>query len=174
MTKHDYKYQAFYCEENIWQLAKQRDESDGEVWFIINPDKRIATAMQQAATNHPFIVWDYHVIYYSPTEGIFDLDTLCHFPSKPLEYLRASFLDLLPYIDEEYVPYFRVISAKGYLTEFASDRAHMLNESGEYTATPPAWSLIGKGNNLPAYYNTDDKQYGEIFSLAQLTKRFSR
>ena len=172
MSKSDYQYQAFYCEENIWQLAKQRDESEGEVWFVINPEKSVAMAMQQAAKDQAFLVWDYHVIYYSPTEGIFDLDTLCDFPCEPQQYLQASFLDFLPYLDEKYAPYFRVVSARDYLAEFSSDRTHMLNELGDYTATPPSWSRIGKRSNLTAYHNFDDKQYGEIFNLAQLTGRF--
>ena len=173
MTKSNYKYQAFYCEENVWQLAKQRNENDGEVWFIINPNKSVATAMQQAATHQAFVIWDYHVVYYSPTKGIFDLDTLCDFPCEPQHYLQASFLDFLPSLNKEYAPYFRIVLAKDYLTEFSSDRTHMLDKVGEYTAPPPPWALIGKGNNLSAYHNFDDKQYGEIFSLAQLTERFS-
>ncbi|HIO91508.1 MAG TPA: hypothetical protein EYG68_01530 [Leucothrix mucor] len=171
MSKINYKYQAYYCEENIWQLAKQRDESDGEVWFIINPNKSVATAMQQAATDQAFVVWDYHVIYYSPTEGIFDLDTLCDFPCEPQQYLQASFLDFLPYLDEEYAPYFRVVSAQDYLNNFSSDRTHMLDESGEYSATPPPWNLIGKEHNLAAYSDFYDKEFGNILSLNQLIKR---
>jgi len=171
MAKSDYQYQAFYCEENIWQLAKQRNESDGEVWFIINPQQSVAMAMQQAATDQAFLVWDYHVVYYSPTEGIFDLDTLCDFPCEPQEYLQASFLDFSPSLDEEYAPYFRVIAAKDYLAEFSSDRTHMLDKQGKYSATPPPWSLIGKGSNLSAYRDFHDKQIGDIFSLVQLMER---
>ncbi len=173
MCKKNYPYQAFYCEENIWQLAKQRNESDGEVWFIINPQNTVATAMQQAAEDQGFVVWDYHVIYYSPSHGIYDLDTLCSFPCLPTHYLQESFANLAPYLEKEYAPYFRVITAVDYLKDFSSDRKHMLDEAGKYHASPPPWSTIGEGNTLSLYYDFNHKQLGEIFSLDEIMERFS-
>ena len=167
------KYQAFYCEENIWQLAKQRQEADGEVWFIINAEQMVATAMQKSVEQAPIVLWDYHVVYYSPSEGVFDFDSLCDFPCDAAQYLKLSFEDYIPFLNEEYIPSFRVFSSKAYLEQFSSNRQHMQDEQGNYLHTPPPWDCLGKGNTLSAFIDFDDKCYGEIVSLEQLCARLA-
>lgn len=164
----DYPYHAFYCEENIWQLAKQRKEDNAQVWFIINPNKSVATALQKVAADQPFVIWDYHVIYYSPSQGIYDFDTLCDFPCATEKYLQHSFLDFKPYLDANYHSYFRVIPAEEYLQRFASDRRHMKDKQGNYLEAPPKWPPIGEGHNLAEFIEFDKKGIGEIFDIESL------
>jgi len=134
MIRNSFLHQPYYCEENIWQLAKQlskeRYEEKAEVWFLINKTQTIATAQQRAVEENSFVIWDYHVVYYSPSQGVFDLDTRCPFPCSVNIYLEASFLSIASAISEEYSPYFRVIPASEYIFSFSSSREHMLDENG--------------------------------------------
>ena len=167
-----YLYQPYFCEENIWQLAKQRNEADAEVWFIISPNNTVATAMQKSAEQGACIIWDYHVVYYSPHEGVMDFDTCCPFPCEPSQYLELSFNNIQKQVTAEYKPYFRVIPAIDYLKQFSSNRSHMLNDKGKYRQLPPKWPCIGDGNTFSAFIRFDDKAYGNIYSLDDLLLRF--
>lgn len=175
-----FRYQPYYCEENIWQLAKKfsrekgeaNDERNGEVWFLINNNQTIATAQQRAVDANSFVIWDYHVVYYSPDKGVFDLDTRCSFPCAVDIYLEASFLSLVSITPREYSPHFRVIPASEYLSLFSSNREHMLDENGNYLQPPPQWSAIGEGNNLASFTDFNNKSIGEIISLKKLISRF--
>lgn len=154
-------------------MAKQRQEKDAEVWFISNSDKNVAVAMQKGSDDSPIIVWDYHVVYFSPAFGVFDFDSLCNFPSKPAYYLKSSFADCRPYLSEEFSPYFRVLPAVEYCQQFASDRTHMLDDQGGYLHEPPQWDTIGSANNFPSYIDFENKETGNIFSLEEMLERFS-
>lgn len=169
----NYLYQPYFCEENIWQLAKQRDEVDAEVWFILNSNNTVAMAMQKSAEQGACLIWDYHVVYYSPHEGVLDFDTRCSFPCDPRLYLELSFKNIQKYFLMEHRAYFRVISANDYLKQFSSTRKHMLDEKGRYIQSPPEWPCIGNENRLPEFINFNHKVYGKILSLESLLSRFS-
>lgn len=166
--KNNFLYQPYYCEENIWQLAKQMNEEDGEVWFIINPNQTIATAQQRATEPDRLIIWDYHVVYYSLQHGIFDLDSRCQLPCPADEYIKVSFIDIAHLVTAEYTPHFRIISAREYISLFSSNREHMLDKNNEYHQSPPDWSPIGDEHNLPAFIDYHQQQFGKIYSLNEL------
>jgi len=172
IMRSNFLHQPYYCEENIWQLAKVLDEKEAEVWFIINENKTIATAQQRAVAVNSWVIWDYHVVYYSPDKGILDLDTRCTFPCAVDTYLTASFLSIASVITEAHKPYFRIIPANEYLMLFASNREHMLDHEGNYTQPSPEWPAIGNGNNLASFIDYNDESIGDIISLDKLRSRY--
>jgi len=72
---------------------------------------------------------------------VFDLDTLLPYPCDALRYVKEA---LRP--EDSLRPRFRqmlrVVSAQEFVTHFASDRSHMLNEQGAWLAPPPSYSCI--------------------------------
>ena len=184
MIRNSFLYQPYYCEENIWQLARElsarrgagqeakRGEEKADVWFLINKNQSIATAQQRAVAESSFVIWDYHVVYYSPSQGVFDLDTRCPFPCSVYTYLEASFLSIASGISEDYLPCFRVLPASEYLSLFSSNREHMLDEGGHYLQPPPEWPTIGNGSNLASFTDFEDQSLGRILSLEQLISTY--
>lgn len=184
MIRNSFLYQPYYCEENIWQLARElsaqrgapkdakRGEEKADVWFLLNKNQSVATAQQRAVEESSFVIWDYHVVYHSLSQGVFDLDTRCPFPCSVDAYLEASFLSIATVISEDYLPYFRVLPASEYLSLFSSNREHMLDEGGYYLQPPPEWATIGDGSNLALFIDFDNQSLGQILSLEQLISRY--
>ncbi len=180
MMRNSFRYQPYYCEENIWQLAKTisrkkegvKAEEEAEVWFLINKDQTVATAQQRAVDANSLVIWDYHVVYYSPVKGVFDFDTRCSFPCEVGVYLQTSFLSHVSATPREFHPHFRVMSASEYLSLFSSNREHMRDEKGHYLQPPPQWTAIGEGNNLTSFIDVDNQELGDIVSLEELVSRF--
>lgn len=161
-------YQAYYCEENVWQLARHRG-GEGAVVFISNPSRTVAMWQQQAAPapEQP-IVWDYHVVLMQQIDGrlmVFDRDSKLTCPCSFEQWSTASFPHIVP---AEFSPVFRVVSAADYLECFASDRSHMKSDEG-WRALPPEWPLIGDGMNLFDYVDVNpNKGPGQVVSLDAL------
>ncbi|KAG1121468.1 hypothetical protein G6F42_012397 [Rhizopus arrhizus] len=167
----DLLYTACYCEENIYMLCseilKKRPEliDDFSVLFISNPHRSVPLWQQRAGRGDEHVViWDYHVVLYYKQDSealIYDFDTFLPFPSPADFYALETFKPNMV-IKDEYKHMFRLIPAKAYLDHFESDRSHMLNENGEYTATPPQYpAIIKKGkSNLDNYISMkqDDTQ----------------
>ncbi|KAG6430082.1 hypothetical protein SASPL_108143 [Salvia splendens] len=106
------------------------------------------------------ILWDYHVICVqrrketSLPDLVWDLDSNLPIPS-PLptyvaETIRPSFQ-----LFSEFQRVFRIVHAPIFLKSFASDRRHMKDPSGNWTATPPSYDVItaedGTAHNLNEY-----------------------
>ncbi|KAI8989463.1 N-terminal glutamine amidase-domain-containing protein [Pilobolus umbonatus] len=143
-------YTSHYCEENIYMLCKTINEKypelidDCTVIFISNEERKIPMWMQKAAGPVDPVVWDYHVILLYENEAcplILDVDTLLPFPC-PADIYTVETLKPQLVLQKQYERYFRLIPATMYLREFASDRSHMLNEMGEYSAPPPIYPPI--------------------------------
>ena len=112
------------------------------------------------------IVWDYHVIcVVKPKRAdcvawIFDFDSDMDFPSPAPEY-SVYCLGIQYELPKKYEHRFRMIAAKSFLDNFASDRRHMKDEeTGEWVAQPPSYapvrgSLSKEAHNLPLYMNTE-------------------
>ena len=125
-------YTAFFCEENIWRLAR-RLVDDGtaantlQVLLFSNPARSVLLLNQRAAPAGRLVVWDYHVVLRARDGGgdvILDPDTRLPFPTPTQDYLRETFPDQadLPAGLRTLV---RRIPAISYLTRFYSDRSHM-------------------------------------------------
>lgn len=170
-----YRYHAFYCEENVYHLAREPDLAGRrrEVVFISNATRSVAMWNQRAAGGRGrVLLWDYHVVLLvqDPWE-IWDLDTLLGFPLPAAEYLRRSFRADLP---EHYLPRFRVVDAGAFTEAFASDRAHMRRRDGRWQRPPPPWPAIGvpeRESNLMRFVDTSAPFLGEVLDLGELWAR---
>jgi len=136
-------YAPRYCEENIFRLVADHGLA-GEQWhvlFISNPAHYVAMKQQRAADEHSFLYWDYHVVLLFAGEPamIWDFDTRLPFPYGARAYLHESFFSAN---SGNSAPFFRVIAAKHYMEHFHSDRSHMRDADGNYTAPPPPWPAI--------------------------------
>jgi protein N-terminal glutamine amidohydrolase len=155
-----------YCEENVWRLAfrklyQQTNELKTTtlqyyVIFVSNP-KACVPIYQQRASTHPNkpIFWDYHVILLSTQKStsknysnkqqppclVWDMDSHLPCPCPFDRYMEAAFWDY-PQWPPEYRPYFRVVDAATYLRYFSSDRSHMKQSDGTWSAPPPMYDCI--------------------------------
>ncbi|KAL9252041.1 N-terminal glutamine amidohydrolase-like protein, partial [Drosera capensis] len=157
-------------EENVYLLCKKlitsgiADErgSDLFVVFISNEKKQIPLWHQKASHRADgLVLWDYHVICVqkkrdddSPHPVVWDIDSTLQLPSSLGLYvadaIRPSFQ-----LFSEYQRYFRIVHAPLFLRSFASDRRHMRDSSGNWTAEPPQYDPIvaqdGTIHNLNEY-----------------------
>uniref|UniRef100_A0A8B9XPZ3 Protein N-terminal glutamine amidohydrolase n=4 Tax=Bovinae TaxID=27592 RepID=A0A8B9XPZ3_BOSMU len=162
-------YNSCYCEENIWKLCeyiKNHDQYPLEecyAVFISNERKM-----------------DYHVVLLHVSSGgqsfIYDLDTVLPFPCPFDTYVEDAFKS-----DEDIHPQFRrkfrVIRADSYLKNFASDRSHMKDSSGNWREPPPSYPCIETGDskmNLNDFISMDPEVgWGAVYSLPEFVHRFS-
>ena len=130
---HGFCYTPLFCEENIWHLANSliQQNVDSEklsIVFISNLAQHIAIFNQKSARNQQPVIWDYHVILIRHEQHpalVYDFDSLCSFPIALPQYLNACFPSTLT-IHTEYQAQFRLVSAGLFLSQFFSDRSHML------------------------------------------------
>ncbi|KAG5555710.1 hypothetical protein RHGRI_006376 [Rhododendron griersonianum] len=146
----------FLSEENVYLLCKKlctsgvadADGSDLYVVFISNEKKQVPLWHQKASHRADgVILWDYHVIciqrkkesHSSPL--VWDLDSSLPCPSPLASYvsetIRPSFQ-----LFADFQRFFRVVHARIFLCSFASDRRHMKDSLGNWTAKPPAYGPI--------------------------------
>lgn len=142
-------YQAYYCEENVWQLCQHPALAGLErtAVFVTNAWRTCAMWLQRAATApHLPIVWDYHVVLHTAATDrqpalIWDLDTLLDFPTPAATWLDHTFAGT-SHVRHTYQPRFRLIPSARYIAAFASDRSHMRDASGAWLQPPPPWPAI--------------------------------
>ncbi|XP_069931566.1 protein N-terminal glutamine amidohydrolase isoform X4 [Oryctolagus cuniculus] len=161
-------YSSCYCEENIWKLCehiKNHDQYPLEecyAVFISNERKM-----------------DYHVVLLHVSSGgqsfIYDLDTVLPFPCPFDTYVEDAFKsddDIHPQFRRK----FRVIRADSYLKNFASDRSHMKDSSGNWREPPPPYPCIETGDskmNLNDFISMDPKVgWGAVYTLSEFAHRF--
>ena len=160
----DTYYQPFFCEENIWHLAKQRQDSNGEVVFISNLQKQVLFYQQKNAEDKHPQLWDYHVVYLED-KLIYDQDSRLDNPCPLRIYLTESFESRLPLL----APMFRLVTTDDYLRIFSSDRRHM-KRHGQWLKDPPPWPCIGNGtHNLDAFTDMTRTEYGRILTLDEMS-----
>ncbi|GFR81341.1 protein N-terminal glutamine amidohydrolase [Elysia marginata] len=179
-------YTACYCEENVWKLAAFVKEncSLGELSkcycvFISNKSKKIPLWQQKASRDSDgLVVWDYHVIFVYQ-EGlkslVFDLDTKLSFPCTMREYATACIGDEKT-LKQQYKRMFRVIPVAEFLSTFASDRSHMINEKGEWLSPPPKYPPIScsdSTNNIEEFISmSEDFKHGKVLHLSAFLEMF--
>uniref|UniRef100_A0AAF6YUM4 Protein N-terminal glutamine amidohydrolase n=1 Tax=Bos taurus TaxID=9913 RepID=A0AAF6YUM4_BOVIN len=172
--------------ENIWKLCeyiKNHDQYPLEecyAVFISNERKMIPIWKQQARPGDGPVIWDYHVVLLHVSSGgqsfIYDLDTVLPFPCPFDTYVEDAFKS-----DEDIHPQFRrkfrVIRADSYLKNFASDRSHMKDSSGNWREPPPSYPCIETGDskmNLNDFISMDPEVgWGAVYSLPEFVHRFS-
>lgn len=181
MTQESHLYQAYYCEENVWQLCQHPAIGDRpcQAVFVSNPHKTCALWYQRAAPSPDApVVWDYHVILLrqEPTLAwqVWDLDTTLGMPLSLPHYLQRTFW-ATHMIEARFAPLFRVIPKDLFLETFSSDRSHMQGDDQQYLQPPPPWPPPQRPRtrtNLMRFVDMQDPFVGEIMTLTQLQERF--
>uniref|UniRef100_A0A6N2K961 Protein N-terminal glutamine amidohydrolase n=1 Tax=Salix viminalis TaxID=40686 RepID=A0A6N2K961_SALVM len=149
-----FTHTPLYCEENVYFLLKKLCK-DG----VADADGSHCGIKRLVQTRDGIILWDYHAICIQrKREGgshlVWDLDSSLPFPSPLASYvsetIRPSFQ-----LFSEYRRSFRIVHAPIFLRFFASDRRHMKDPDGNWTAQPPAYEPIvaedGTVHNLNEY-----------------------
>lgn len=169
-----FKYTPFYCEENIWHLARNKrfTELDTRVVLITGPGRHRKLWYQRCSEHITLpVYWDYHVILLAWNENwqVWDLDTRLELPVKASTYFHKTFRGPDNNFDNTNV-FFRSIDAKEYIANFCSDRSHMRLPSGDWAAPPPSWPAIvtSRLSNLMDWLNIESDGPGELLTLNQL------
>ena len=181
LDRTDFRYQAYYCEENAWFVASDDRLSDLERWlvFVTNRGRTCLMWGQRAGQGGP-VVWDYHVFVVARREGrleVFDLDTTLGFPVSLDRYIAGAFPEPDRWT-EAFQPMFRVVASDDALPRFASDRRHMRDPTGGWSAPPPAWPPIqgrGQPHDLDHWLDLDldESGRGRVVSLNGLWDAFA-
>ena len=178
MSRKDYLYAPYYCEENVWHLCQHPDflPYDRKVALISNERGSCALWNQRAgpAPEQP-ILWDYHVLLLFKEDNwyIYDLDTLLETPTSVPQYIQYTFKK--EPVAEPFSPMFRIIEADEFVSVFSSDRSHMLTADGKWLAPPPPWSPIVRNNqsNLMELIDMREASYGMVMDLARFETLFA-
>ena len=154
------RYAPYFCEENIWWLAKSlldsgTDAAHMTVLLFTNPTQSVALLNQRAAPQGRLITWDYHVVLQARLHDgmyIFDFDTRLSFPSPSEDYLRHTFPPQTT-LPDRYRAWVRSIPAATYLHRFSSDRSHMTGviPQSEFPDYPPILAPKTEAIDLSAY-----------------------
>ncbi|XP_021282628.1 protein N-terminal glutamine amidohydrolase isoform X1 [Herrania umbratica] len=191
MDASDFHHTPCYCEENVYFLCKKlcsngiadAQGSDLFVVFISNDNKQIPLWHQKASHRADgVILWDYHVICIQrkrdgDTHFVWDLDSSLPFPCPLATYMsetvRPSFQ-----LFSEFQRFFRVVHAPIFLHHFASDRRHMKDSDGNWTAQPPTYETIvaedGSVHNLNEYIEIHAADVGKYLPADLTSAVFSQ
>lgn len=169
------RYQPFYCEENVWWLARDEARFGGRLrWgvFICNATRQCALWAQRLARPGRPVLWDYHVVLAvgGATCDVWDLDSRLGAPVPLSTWLAATFLPLAPG-SEHLAPRFRVVEAGELVARFSSDRSHMRDARGAFLQPPPPWPppvLPGQGSNLARFLDPADPIAGVVVGIEGL------
>ena len=175
LTRTDFLYQPYYCEENIWHLCQNKQLKNSHVIFIASRGDSFPM-LNQRVMKDPLIpiLWDYHVILlvHSETNQILDFDTTLPFGVDVDTYFRHSFLDSALLGSDE-APLFKVITASKFTATFSSDRSHMKTESG-WLAPQPDWPRIANfTSNFSSFIDMTNSDIGEVLTYDEVLARFS-
>lgn len=143
------KYCAFFCEENIWQLANEfvmagRVEQRFVLFFLCADSSGSCFAIknQYAFGGKLFGFWDYHVVLFdSQDQLIYDLDSSLGCPRSTDLYFSQTFPSqdsLVP----EVRTVVRSVPLEEYHRRFSSDRSHMIDAAGKALEPFPTWPTI--------------------------------
>lgn len=160
-----FKYQPFYCEENIWWLSLEPHFEQGPsfVVFVAGLEKHCPFFAQRAAGAGEAVFWDYHAILLDSRMQVWDLDARLPMPCRLDDYLRGSF-PLAGQLPSGWEPLFRIQESAAFRADFASDRSHMRVGSRWRMPVPP-WPAIGRGMNLPDYVDMRRPEPGIVLDL---------
>ena len=154
IEKQGHKYQARYCEENIWHLCQEPCMHGLLCSVLVVTSAAAATPLlRQRAGGGEVVWWDYHVILLTRMAEtmIWDLDTELPLPCLATRYFAATFPNQID-VREPHCALIREIDADVYVETLCSDRRHMCDEAGAWLAPPPPWPTIG----MPGTHNLPD------------------
>ncbi|KAM0753530.1 hypothetical protein T439DRAFT_157290 [Meredithblackwellia eburnea MCA 4105] len=134
-------YTPYYCEENVYQLLSslsQTVKNRSYAVFISNPARTCILFQQKASQRDEhdgfFVVWDYHVIVVTvltDTDSVcvLDRDSRLPYSCSLSKYVEETFRPALftsGILPRELESRFRVVPSSDFLSNFASDRSHMV------------------------------------------------
>jgi hypothetical protein len=172
------RYHPFYCEENVWHLARQVDDlgiHDAHAVFISNHDRTVAIWSQRNGDPGRPAVYDYHVVLLGRRGErwtIFDLDCIAGFEQNVADWIVASF-PLTGALPEDVEPLFRVVDVPTFLAEFRTDRSHMRDGHGGWYEPPPDWPPPHSSSNLWDFVDPDGEAPGEVVDLHAFVARWA-
>lgn len=170
------------------------------VVFVTNRNRQVAMARQRSDSGR-IVLWDYHVFFLSHaavsigvsmgvsmgvsggTSGralsgasgwiVWDAESIGPLPCPVASYLSRSFPKEIP---GTYRPTFRTVDATVYLSDFASDRRHMLDARGNPVYPLPPWPPIRaeRGSNLAEILDLRSEKWGRRYSLEAFAAEFAR
>ncbi|CAH2058476.1 unnamed protein product [Thlaspi arvense] len=168
-----FQHTPYYCEENVYLLCKTLCEngvadatgSDLFVVFISNEKKQASMSLFHFGIRK--LVAELMGLYCgiimssasrkkeSDSEPlVWDLDSTLPFPSPLTSYVTET-IQLSFQLFAEYQRFFRIVHAPLFFKHFASDRRHMKEPDGTWTAQPPPYQPIvaqdGILHNLSEY-----------------------
>lgn len=169
-TRNLQPYTAFFCEENVWQLANRLiaagyDAARLQVLLISNRYQSVFMLEQRSAPPGAGTAWDYHVALriLGQPDLILDADTRLPYPSKTRDYLRHSFPPQNG-IPARFQARIRVIGAADYVRRFDSDRSHMRGKLpvDAFPAWPPIRAVtdpipLSQYRNMDAVLDDDSR-----------------
>ena len=170
-----FPYQAFWCEENVWQLA-QRPETAGDerlVLVLTGAAGAMACWQQKAGLDGDPIAWDYHVVLATRDAGwrIWDLDCRVGCPLPASAWLSSTF-PFPEVVPAALQPRFALFPASDYIERFSSDRSHMRDPDGRWLQPPPSWPPIsGQPSAMPLKLTDAIAQARHGLDLASVTAR---
>jgi hypothetical protein len=172
---HSFRYQAYFCEENIWWLCQEPALGEGKRWvvFISNDERACPMWCQRAVPPGEMIVWDYHVVaMVEAAQGlmVWDLDTRLGLPTPIKRWAQGSFPHLAR-TPTALSPRFRMVEAAEFLAKFSTDRSHMRNGRGKFVKPPPEWpapQAAGTAMNLMRWIDMADPWCGRVVTLGTL------
>lgn len=173
------RYWPFFCEENVWWLARELESRAGAAVFISGSEGQVVMTAQRAGTPPDGILcWDYHVVLLRQRDAFWEIvDLDCTDPGAATglsltHYARLSF----PMLADDWAhcaPRFRIVDASTFVSTFASDRRHMRAADGSWLEPPPPWACIGTGHNLDHFKAMSRDQGDDTLSLDELLRRYS-
>lgn len=170
----EHKYQANYCEENIWHLLQEAEFQTSECFAVVisNTGKCFAMWEQKSGSGDQPVMWDYHVVMVSRGEelAIWDLDSRLGAPMAAQEWVQKSFHGCAT-MPESFHPTFRIVDGNEFVDTFSSDRSHMLVGDNAYREPVPPWPAIGAGapSNLHRFINMGFEFTGLVYDLDDFT-----
>lgn len=173
-------YTAFYCEENVWQLCrtinnKWKSLIETSYCVFVTNDQKKNVLYYQKLSKSKFqpVIWDYHVVFLMLIDNeyfIFDKDSLLSFPCPAKEYFISTFTEN-PIENQTCESVFRLVEARDFLKNFASDRSHMM-VGGQFLKDPPNYCPIKTENDshiLDKYLSTNtDANFGKLLSFKEM------
>ena len=178
MSRRDFRYTPFYCEENIWHLAQEECFRGREAFVSIISGKGIYRRLwfqSQAEDHESPIYWDYHVVLlvYDGGWRAWDLDTTLGLPVPAHIYFQKTFLNSGINLENCDV-ILRLIDSGNYVRSFSSDHSHMRSPTGDWLAPPPEWPRILQGgkSNLLEWLDVDRDHPGQVKTLAEFMSNF--
>eukprot|EP00903_Cladosiphon_okamuranus_P011770 g11064.t1 len=176
-------YASHYCEENTVRLCAhlldRAEAADVELFivFVSNQARQVPVWNQRLADNQDEpVLWDYHVLLLAKHphgNWVYDLDSTLAFPTQAAQYMTQAFRRG-ERMEERFRQKFRVVSGRECVDHFSSDRSHMIQRGGAYSAEPPRLNPLrgprsSSDHNIDEWISMDeDTGRGRVMSLLEM------